>query len=90
MWSWTTTAEVMMSADQEPWTELREIFDESWLLRSNLELSLENVVQRNIEMGISEQDARHKVSSNDRLNAEEVYSMCRRADFVLDYSDMTR
>lgn len=49
-----------------------------------------NVVQRKIEMGISEIDARMKVASNDRLNAEEVYSMCRTPDFVVDYSSMHR
>lgn len=78
----------LMCVDQEPWADLGEIFAESWLLRCNLEMSLENVVQRKIEMGVSEEDARHKVLLNDRLNAEEVYSMCRSPDFVLDYSDM--
>lgn len=64
------------------------IFVESWLLRANFAVSMENVVQRKIEMGVSEEDARNKVASNDRLNAEEVYSMCRTPDFVLDYSNM--
>lgn len=77
-----------MCADQKPWADLGEIFAESWLLRCNLKASLENVVRRKIEMGISEEDALHKVWSNDRLNAEEVYSMCRPPDVVLDYSDM--
>lgn len=73
-------------ADEEPWTHLDEIFDETWLLRADIDAAMAQVVARQVAMGTHEEDARRRVNSNDRVNAQEVYTMCRRPDLVLAMS----
>ena len=72
--------------DEKPWGDLDEIFDETWLLRVDVDVAMDAVVARQVDMGVHEGDARTRVNANDRVNANEVYSMCRRPDFVVDIS----
>jgi pantothenate kinase len=75
-----------MRADEEPWMELDEIFDEKWLLRADIDAAMAQVVARQVAMGAHESDARNRVDANDRVNAQEVHSKCRRPDLVVDIS----
>lgn len=72
--------------DEEPWGDLDEIFDDTWLLRVDVDTAMSNVVARQMAMGAHEADARSRVNANDRVNANEVYSICRRPDFVINVS----
>ena len=72
--------------DEEPWGDLDEIFDDKWLLRTDVDTAMGHVVARQVEMGAHEADARCRVNSNDRVNALEVYGICRRPDFIIDVS----
>jgi pantothenate kinase len=72
--------------DEKPWVELDDILDDKWLLRADVDTAMGNVVARQVNMGAYEDDARSRVNANDRVNACEVYSMCRRPDFIIDIS----
>jgi pantothenate kinase len=54
-----------------PWCELkRQVFDESWFLNTNLEESCARVVKRHLQVGRTQEEAEHRMTSNDRLNAQ--------------------
>jgi pantothenate kinase len=72
--------------DEQPWGDLDDIFDDKWLLRADVDAAMGNVVARQVNMGACEVDVRRRVDANDRVNAMEVYSMCRRPDFVIAVS----
>ena len=76
--------------DAQPWGGLAEILDEGWLLRADIDTAMGAVVARQVGMGAHEGDARRRVNANDRVNAKEVYSMCRRPDFVVDISGASK
>jgi pantothenate kinase len=57
--------------DREPWCQLHEkVFDETWFLNIPLQECEQRVKQRHIELGMTEEQARLRVKTNDALNAE--------------------
>ena len=56
--------------NQEPWTELyNDVFDETWFIQVSLEESNERVFNRHLGNGLTVQQAKSRVESNDSLNA---------------------
>jgi pantothenate kinase len=54
-----------------PWCELkRQVFDESWFLNTSLEESCARVIRRHLQVGRTQEEAEHRMISNDRLNAQ--------------------
>lgn len=59
--------------DTEPWCQLREkVFDETWFLDVPVPECNRRVLLRHIESGLTEEQARLRVATNDSINAELV------------------
>jgi pantothenate kinase len=74
------------SADEDPWNELEDIFVETWMLRVEKKVAMDNVFRRKIATGRSAEEARHQVEHNDGRNADEILSKSLRPDFLVDAS----
>lgn len=54
-----------------PWSRLREeVFDETWFLNVPVQESNRRVMARHMKVGLTEEEARQRVVTNDGLNAE--------------------
>jgi pantothenate kinase len=55
------------------WRRLREeVFDETWFLDVSVQESNRRVMERHIKIGLSEEQARQRVATNDGINAEMI------------------
>lgn len=56
--------------DTDPWCQLREkVFDETWYLDVPLQECIHRLCKRHVEVGLSEEQAKNRVASNDGINA---------------------
>ena len=70
--------------DDEPWSRLRAVFDETWYLDTDIDLCKERVYQRLIATGCDAPTARQRVAYNDGPNADLVIRVSpRNADRVI-------
>ena len=64
--------------DDEPWCQLRQqVFDETWFLDVPLEKCCRRVEARHQTVGLSFSEARQRVDSNDRPNAQLIIQQSR-------------
>jgi pantothenate kinase len=70
------------------WETISQLFDERWYLDTPLEIALERLVQRHMQVwGITRDAAEHRIATSDRLNAELVRDSARFADWRLVLAD---
>lgn len=69
--------------DLPGWREASELLDERWFIAADEDEAMERVVKRHIGTGNTEELARHRVASNDRLNAKEINLTSSRATRVV-------
>jgi len=59
--------------NSEPWSRLKkDVFDETWYLDVSIEECKRRLINRHIEVGLSEEQAQLRVIKNDAINAELV------------------
>ena len=60
-----------MLLDTEPWCQLRErVFDETWFLDVPVPECNQRVGKRHVKTGLTEEQAKRRVATNDSINAE--------------------
>lgn len=69
--------------EQPPWNVLRNVFDETWYIDCDIEESLSRVFHRQTRNGAPARVARHRIETNDRLNAEDIYEAAHVADVMI-------
>ena len=72
--------------DEPRWLAVRQQLDAVWHLVADERERVERLVQRHVEVGRDEADARAWVTRVDQANADLVESVADRADLVLDLS----
>jgi pantothenate kinase len=75
--------------DSDPWRQLREkVFDETWYLDVPLQECIQRLCNRHVEVGLSEEQAKHQVASNDAINAELISSVSpKNADKIIRFTN---
>jgi pantothenate kinase len=75
--------------DTDPWCLLREkVFDITWYLDVPLEECIQRLCKRHVQVGYSEEEARHRVALNDGINAELISNVSpKNADKTIRFSD---
>lgn len=69
--------------DQEPWRQLRGVFNETWFLDVDIDVAMERVFQRQTEIGLTAEESRKRIAENDRPNAEQIVAASRGAATLL-------
>ena len=71
--------------DTEPWCQLRgSVFDETWFLDVPIAECNRRVCRRHVETGLTEEQAKLRVATNDSINAELITKISRRnADRII-------
>lgn len=77
--------------DEAPWSGLAssDLFDVCVFLQCDIDVAMERVMRRHMKtMNLSEADARLRVDTNDRLNAQQILNKrVARCDLLLDSSN---
>lgn len=68
--------------EQKPWDELRKHFDLTVKIRSERKVLEQRLMQRWLDLGMSEKASRTKVESNDLLNADTIETLSAAADIL--------
>ncbi|KAL1852839.1 hypothetical protein Daus18300_012002 [Diaporthe australafricana] len=65
-----------LSLGREPWGSAARLMDELWFLDVDSEVARARLIKRHVASGIvpDEEAARHRVSSTDQLNADDILS----------------
>ena len=71
------------AADIPPWHQLTSLFDDSWFIDCALEVAMRRVIARQMGHGRAQQEAVHRVNSNDRPNAELIMQTAPRAQLLV-------
>jgi pantothenate kinase len=66
--------------DEEPWSEVGELLDEVWALRTDPRVRTERLLARHVQFGKSPQEARAWVAAVDEPNAARIRETLHRAD----------
>jgi pantothenate kinase len=74
-------------ADEEPWSELRDLFDEVWYCERDERLRVADLIDRHFALGLSTDDARRWVMGSDQRNAALVQETRERADLIAKLDD---
>lgn len=69
--------------DLPGWKKAYELLDERWFIAADEDEAMERVVKRHIGTGNTEELARHRVESNDRLNAQQINATSSRANRII-------
>lgn len=72
--------------DEKPWGEIAQYLDQSWFINCPIDVILPRLIQRHIDGGKSEADARRKVESTDLPNAKIIDATKSRATRILECS----
>lgn len=70
--------------DEEPWDKIAQYLDQSWFIDCAIDVILPRLIQRHIDGGKSEANARRKVESTDLPNARLVDATKSRATRILE------
>jgi pantothenate kinase len=75
--------------DTAPWCQLHEkLFDITWYLDVPLEECIQRLCKRHVQVGCSEEEARHRVALNDGINAELISKVSpKNADKIIRITD---
>lgn len=68
--------------EQKPWNGLRKHFDLTVKIRSERKVLKQRLMQRWLDLGMSEKASRTKVESNDLLNADTIETLSAAADIL--------
>ncbi|KAM0873832.1 hypothetical protein ACQ4PT_037832 [Festuca glaucescens] len=71
------------------WREIRDLFDEKWLIDIDIDVSMQRVLQRHIGTGKEPDVAAWRISYNDRPNAELIMESRKAADLVIRSVDFS-
>lgn len=66
--------------DEEPWSELRQMLDEVWAVRTDPAARTERLLARHVQFGKSPEEARAWVAAVDEPNAARIRETLHRAD----------
>mmetsp|Transcript_11991 Transcript_11991/g.24127 ORF Transcript_11991/g.24127 Transcript_11991/m.24127 type:complete len:300 (-) Transcript_11991:1891-2790(-) len=69
--------------EQPPWNALRDVFHETWYIDCDMEESLRRVFHRQTRNGAPARAARHRIETNDRLNAMDIYETADAANVMI-------
>lgn len=69
--------------DLPGWRKAVDLLEERWFIVADEDEAMERVVKRHMGTGNTEELARHRVASNDRLNAKEINLTSSRADRLI-------
>lgn len=69
--------------DIPPWTSLQSLLDEIWFVDCPLDVAMERVKQRQIDIGLSPEQSFSRIVSNDRPNAELIVNTRKRANVLI-------
>lgn len=58
--------------EEDPWCQLRELFDDSWFVDVDLDTAMQRVYERQVAIGVAPETSRVRIASNDRPNGELV------------------
>lgn len=67
-------AECCCRADQEPWSKLAAILDDTWFIDCDIDEAMERVFQRQVAIGLRPEESLRRIAGNDRPNAELIAS----------------
>ena len=69
--------------DLPGWIEASKLLDERWFIDADEDEAMERVVKRHMGTGNTEELARHRVATNDRVNAKQINKTVTRATRVV-------
>eukprot|EP00898_Chlorokybus_atmophyticus_P005390 jgi/Chlat1/5852/Chrsp4S06232 len=71
--------------DFVPWSQLAELFDETWFMDCDMDVAMDRVKKRHLAAGLgsNEDEAWQRVLNNDKPNAELIVATRHRADLVV-------
>ena len=69
--------------DIEPWNKLKNVFDETWYIDVEIEEAMRRLFRRQTRNGRPPREARHRIETNDRINAMQVQEAMDNADILL-------
>lgn len=55
--------------EQEPWVQLRELFDDAWFVDCPVDLAMQRVFDRQVAIGLAPEVSLGRIAGNDRPNA---------------------
>jgi pantothenate kinase len=55
--------------EQEPWVQLRELFDDAWFVDCPVDLAMQRVFDRQVGIGLAPEVSLGRIAGNDRPNA---------------------
>lgn len=70
-------------AEEQPWDELRQLFDEVWYVEADERVRIADLIARHHAYGCSEEEARHRALHVDQRNAALIASTRSRADLIV-------
>jgi len=74
---------IYLLLEEEPWDQLSKLFDERWFIDCDLDVAMERVRVRHMGTGLSDEQARYRVESNDRPNGVIVQATKKRATRIV-------
>lgn len=72
-------------ADEEPWSGIKDIVDETWYIDSDIDAAMERVLARQTGNGAPPEVAQRRVATNDRPNALQISATRERAHLVIPF-----
>jgi len=60
--------------DEHPWTELRDLFDDTWFVDCPLDTAMQRVFERQTSIGLLPEQSQQRIAGNDRPNGQMVNS----------------
>lgn len=69
--------------DDEPWCELQQLLDECWFVDIDLDTAMQRVFERQTAIGVTPEQSRVRIATNDRPNGELVRATRHNAQVVV-------
>lgn len=72
--------------DDQPWCELRQLFDDCWFVDVDIDSAMQRVFERQTAIGVAPEQSRVRIATNDRPNGELVNATRHNAQVVVPSS----
>jgi pantothenate kinase len=72
-------------SDEQPWAQLRDLFDETWFVDTPNDIRLARLIERHVKFGMSPDAAAAWALGSDETNARYVQSTRPNADHLIDW-----
>ena len=69
--------------DDQPWCELQQLFDECWFVDVDIDTAMQRVFERQTAIGVTPEQSRVRIATNDRPNGELVRDTRHNAQVVV-------